>query len=390
MRTLVFALVVFTVIGLTLGSLFGVDNGYLLISWGNYVIETNLGIALLLTAIGVFILYIGVRFLLVLIGNDWRFNDWRRKRRNDRARRQTALGLLSLTQGQWRRAERLLSLNAEDSDTPLINYLAAAHAAAEQNNFNAAEQWLNAAQKSTQGAELATGIMQAELLNLRGQYEQALAILLKLRPHHPKHSHLLKTLVQTVTALEDWRTLQELLPQVRKHANIEEKTLDELEHKVQIQLLERERNQHNPSKLKHAFHAFPRSARANVLLNKRYIELLLSLGEERLAAEELRQILKYCWHEDLLRMYGQVQGKDPQSQLLFAEKQITERTNDPVLLLVLGQLAARIGQMQKAEDYWMTGLTLRNLPELHQELAKLRLAEGDEHRACEHFQQALP
>ena len=88
-------------------------------------------------------------------------------------------------------------------------------------------------------------------------------------------------------------------------------------------------------------------------------------------------------------MYGLAQGDDAGRQLLFAEKQLNERPNDPVLLLTLGRLAVKAGKKEKAADYFEAGIKLRNLPELHQEMALLRLAEGDEARACEHFQLAL-
>lgn len=381
--------------GLVAGTLMGFDSGYVLVSWGHYTLETSLWLFAGLTLLLMLVLYTLLRSTLVLLGSDWRFNEWRAQRRNQRARRQTTKGLLSLAQGQWRRAERLLTLSADDSDTPLINYLAAARAAVEQGKNEAADEWLKAARDSTKGADLAVGLNQAELLSSRGQKEQALAVLLKLRQKHPRHAYLLKLLVKLHVELEDWAALHELLPLLRKSSRIPADKLTELEQNVQLQLLERaSRNngqtpQQQAQELKQLYRDMPRSAREAVPVVKRYIELLHALPADGLAEQELRRALKYVWHDDLVMLYGNLQGEDSNRQLLFAEQQLTERPNDPVLLLVLGKLTLRLNDLDKAADYLQTGLRLRNLPELHTEMALLRLAEGNESQACEHFRLAL-
>ena len=177
MRVWLLLLIITLGLGLMIGTLVRMDTGYVLLSWNNYTVETNIWVYIGLTLLAMIAMYALLRFSLLLLGSDWRFNEWRRQRRNQRARRQTTRGLLSLAQGQWRRAERLLTLSADDSDTPLINYLAAARAAYEQGKMEAADEWLKAASQSTKGAELAVGLTQAELLNSRGQKEQALAVL---------------------------------------------------------------------------------------------------------------------------------------------------------------------------------------------------------------------
>ena len=63
--------------------------------------------------------------------------------------------------------------------------------------------------------------------------------------------------------------------------------------------------------------------------------------------------------------------------------------DDPLLLLTLGRLALRVNDLEKAREYLQTGLSIRGLAELHAEMGKVMLAEGDETLACEHFQLAL-
>ena len=385
---LLFLLVTITS-GLLIGIALGFDSGYVLLSWGNYVVETSLALAILLTLLSLFALYALMRLGLLLLGSDWRFNEWRQQRRQYRARRQTNRGLISLSQGQWRRAERLLSLSIEGSHTPLINYLAASRAAFEQGKTQVAEAWLQEARASVRGSELVVSLAQTEQLSALGHNEQALAILLKLQQAHPKHTYILKVLVKLCIELEDWQALRDLMPTIRKAKPFGLNKIDELEEKIQLQLLERESHTGNSQQLKKLYHSYSRQGRKNVHVALCYAQLLYAQGDDKLTEQELREILKHTWHDDLVRLYGRAKGEDKQLQLLFAEKQLTERTNSPVLLLVLGKLALRLEDFDKAKEYLVAGLRLKNLPELHQTLAQIYLAEGNQAQACEHFQLAL-
>lgn len=389
MRLIVLLLLLTAGVAIFAGAFVYIDAGYVMLSWDVYTVESSLWMFLVLAAIALFAIYISLRALLLLFGSDRRFNEWRQRRRSVRARRQTTRGLLALAQGQWRRAERNLTSSAKDSDQPLINYLAAARAAYEQDKSEATDEWLKQASLSTKGSDLAVGITQVQLLQSRNQNEQALAVLLNLREKHPRHAYLLKLLVKTLQDLEDWVALNDLLPTLRKATKIPDEELRKLEKNVALQLLERARHNNGGSGLSAAFDGLSREVRGNQEVLQAYIDRLLETEQEEKAEEALREGLKQVWHESLVEQYGRLKGQDVSKQLLFAEQQLKERTNDPYLLLTLGRLALRLNDLEKARDYLQTGLTIKGLPELHAEMGKVMLAEGDETLACEHFQLAL-
>lgn len=389
MRLIVLLLLLTAGVAIFAGAFVYIDAGYVMLSWDVYTVESSLWMFLVLAAIALFAIYISLRALLLLFGSDRRFNEWRQRRRSLRARRQTTRGLLALAQGQWRRAERNLTSSAKDSDQPLINYLAAARAAYEQDKSEATDEWLKQASLSTKGSDLAVGITQVQLLQSRNQNEQALAVLLNLREKHPRHAYLLKLLVKTLQDLEDWVALNDLLPTLRKATKIPDEELRKLEKNVALQLLERARHNNGGSGLSAAFDGLSREVRGNQEVLQAYIDRLLETEQEEKAEEALREGLKQVWHESLVEQYGRLKGQDVSKQLLFAEQQLKERTNDPYLLLTLGRLALRLNDLEKARDYLQTGLTIKGLPELHAEMGKVMLAEGDETLACEHFQLAL-
>jgi len=389
MRLIVLLLLLTAGVAILAGAFVYIDAGYVMLSWDVYTVESSLWMFLVLAAIALFAIYISLRALLLLFGSDRRFNEWRQRRRSVRARRQTTRGLLALAQGQWRRAERNLTSSAKDSDQPLINYLAAARAAYEQDKSEATDEWLKQASLSTKGSDLAVGITQVQLLQSRNQNEQALAVLLNLREKHPRHAYLLKLLVKTLQDLEDWVALNDLLPTLRKATKIPDEELRKLEKNVALQLLERARHNNGGSGLSAAFDGLSREVRGNQEVLQAYVDRLLETEQEEKAEEALREGLKQVWHESLVEQYGRLKGQDVSKQLLFAEQQLKERTNDPYLLLTLGRLALRLNDLEKARDYLQTGLTIKGLPELHAEMGKVMLAEGDETLACEHFQLAL-
>ena len=389
MRLIVLLLLLVSVVALLAGAFVYIDAGYVMLSWDVYTVETSLWMFLALGAVALYAVYVVLRFLLIVTGNDRRWNDGRQRKKSLRARRQTTRGLLALAQGQWRRAERNLTSSAKDSDQPLINYLAAARAAYEQDKSEATDEWLKQASLSTKGSDLAVGITQVQLLQSRNQNEQALAVLISLREKHPRHAYLLKLLVKTLQDLEDWVALNELLPTLRKATKIPDEELRKLEKNVALQLLDRARHANGGRGLTATFDSLSRDVRYTADVIKSYVDLLLETEQEEMAEEALRDGMKNVWHDELIEIFGRLKGKDASKQLLFAEQQLKERPNDPLLLLTLGRLALRVNNLEKAREYLQTGLSIKGLPELHAEMGKVMLAEGDETLACEHFQLAL-
>lgn len=393
MKKLAILIAVFLLLGVAFGYVIRLDSGYVLFSWANYTLETSFWFFNILL-IGFFVsIYLVMRFVLLLIGSDWRIKEWRMQRRSKKGQRQTTRGFLSLAQGQWRSAERQLTQAASLGDNPLINYLGAARAAYEQGDMDKSDQWLKEAGQSTKGAELAVAITQIQLLISRGQTEQALAVVLRLRKQNPKHKHLLKMHIKVLRELEDWVGLKDLLPTVRKVSKlIPQHKLKELEEKVVIQLMERASKSQGiaqPNQIKEIYEEAPRSVRLSVDVIHSYVDLLMQLKQPEQVEQLLRTVLTSSWHDDLICIYGRVQGNDVKQQLLFAEQQLQERTNDPMLLLALGRIANRAGEEAKAQEYLEAASKIKALPEVHTELGNLLTKQGKFENACEHFNKAL-
>jgi len=213
------------------------DPGYVLISQGDWAVETSLTLTLVVLLVAFGTLY----FLIRAVLNSWhvprRMRSWRQKRREARARRATQRGLIELAEGHWARAERHLVKYADDTDTALLNYLGAARAAQKQDASGRRDHYLSMAHHAMPDAELAVGLTQAEVQLSSRQLEQALATLRHLRTLAPKHAHVLYLLKRLYEHLESWGDLGELLPDLRRYKVLEGRELDQLEQKTHANLL---------------------------------------------------------------------------------------------------------------------------------------------------------
>lgn len=378
-----FALIIGT--GLSLGLQY--DLGYIRISLGNYLLETNfwVGLALLIVVIALIVLTINL-FRRMRHGSGM-IAGWVSRGKERRARRRTTRGLLALAEGNWPRARKMLTSAASHADTPLINYLAAAQAAFECGDHEAEDELLRKAFESTPGSDMAVGITQAQLQLAGNRLELALATLVRLRKQSPHHPFVLKLLTNTYLRLEDWRELSKLLPELRKRSVLPESELGEIERQVWHNLLERaaedcRRQQKDDPRtslepLTRLWDELPGFLRKDEQTIGDYARLLADLGDEAQTETLLRKVLQNHWSDDLVNLYGRIEGRKPGEQLLTAEQWLKDRPNNAELLLALGRLSLRNELWGKAKEYFETSLRLRRSREALAELSRLSAHMGD-------------
>lgn len=370
-------------VGLSLGLQH--DLGYVRISLGHYLIETNfwVGLGLMIAFVALLLALAGlVRKLTQGTGV---VTHWLAQGQQRRARKRTTEGLLALAEGNWPQARKRLEASAEHADTPLINYLAAAQAASESGDHDAVDDLLRKAYESTPGSDLAVGITQAQLQLNANRLEQALATLVRLRKQAPHHPFLLKLLKTVYLRLEDWRELSRLLPELRKRQLGNPEELDSLERTVWHKLLHRaseeavRQGSRSLEPLTRLWDELPGSMRRDEHTIRVYAELLAKDGDEAQAETLLRKVLRNHWSDELVSLYGRVCGAKPDEQLLAAERWLQDRPNNPDLLLALGRLSLRNELWGKAREYFETSLHLRRSHETLAELSRLNahMAQDD-------------
>lgn len=396
-------LLVIIVLALLLGTglAFGLqyDLGYIRVSFGNYLVETNfwVGLALLVALVVLTVMLTGL--VRRLRNGTSVMSGWIARGKERRARRRTTQGLLALAEGNWLRAKKMLISSAGNADTPLINYLAAAQASFECGDHEAVDELLRKAFESTPGSDMAVGITQAQLQLAGNRVEQALATLLRLRKQSPHHPFVLKLLKNAYLRLEDWRELSRLLPELRKYNIFVPTELDDLERQAWHNLLEkaaskcRKDQRSNPAASLDTFTGLwdqlPSSMRRDGRTIFNYTSLLAGLGDEAQAEILLRKVLRNHWSDELINLYGRVEGQAPDEQLLLAEQWLKVRPNNAELLLALGRLSLRNELWGKAREYFETSLKLQRKRETLAELSRLNAHMGHDTASIKLLMQSL-
>lgn len=386
MRVLLAALLVLGVtIGFTL--LAHRDPGYVLISYAGWSIESSLSLFLLILTISFAVLYFTIR----LLSSTWRLPKrltyWQRKRRSIRSRLRTNRGLIALAEGNWTKAERLLSRSAKASDTPLINYLGAARAAQKQDSELRRDQYLSQAYQSMPEAELAVGLTQADVQLSKGQTEQALATLRHLRTLAPKNTYVLYLLEKLYLKLQSWDDLSDLFPELRRYHVLEAEELVALEHQIHLKRLETPND--SVERLQQLWHEVPNALRHSPELVLSYAKQLKRFGAEEEAETALRGYVKKEWEPQLIRLYGQVKGADLNQQLSIAERWLKEHEHNPELLLACGRICLHDKLWGKARSYLEASLGMDARAETCCELGNLLYQLGDKETASTYFRQGL-
>jgi len=235
--------------------------------------------------------------------------SWRFSQQENKARKVALQGLINLSQGQWKKAERQLIKSVKNSEMPLLNYLSAAKAAQKQNAPERRDHYLALAHKSMPEADFSVKLTQAELQFAHGQIEQALATLVNLNRESPKHSHIMVLLSQLYQQLKRWNKLIKLIPQIRKHHGYSEKELYAIEKEEYIEFIQLfntvNSNENNErERLKQLWHNISRDLKKDGDIIEIYCNKLLQLNDNDEAELILRNAIKKEWRPSLIKLYG--------------------------------------------------------------------------------------
>ncbi|MEO8224532.1 MAG: heme biosynthesis HemY N-terminal domain-containing protein [Gammaproteobacteria bacterium] len=347
------------------------DNGYVLINFRGYVVETSVPVLALILVVG----YLAVRLLAQVWRAPRRLGEaWARARINY-AGRQATKGYIALAEGRLARGEKLLTRGARLSETPLLNYLAAARAAQMQGDRGRRDSWLRMACEQEPAAEDAVLLTQAELQLEDGQYPEALASLNRVRDRHPTHPQALKLLGELHYRRREWQPLAELLPLLRRRGNVPADMLDEWSVDAYGNIMAGVRL--DRVALDKVWEDVPRHLRRDQRLTLTRAKALIACGAIEDADAELRLTLKEDWSEALVNLYGELVPSDSAAHLKRIEAWLKDRPEDPALLLAAGRASVRHQLWGKARSYLEASLAIRPAPDAYRALGQLMARVGE-------------
>jgi HemY protein len=368
------------------------EPGYVLISYGNYTIETSLWVGLVIAALAGLVVYLFWRLLHVLLSGPRSLSEWFRGRRAGNAAQMTSRGMISFTEGEWSRARTQLLRGVENNESPLFNYLVAARASANLGEPAKVAEYLDAAEKTGPEAVLSVALTRARLELEAGRYEPAVATLKAAGATGRPSVRGLDLLCQAYRGAEDWQGLAALLPELKKNQLLSDTEYRSLERSVYTHLLEACAGLEPADyvdALQQQWQQVPGELKRDPLLLQSYCKLLIAAGEHNRVEKLIAKAQKQSWDAGLARVYAYVKSDDLAGQLATAENWLTQHDGEPELFLCLGRLAARNKLWGKARDYFETSDKLQRTPEVCAELGRLLASQGEERPALAYFRDGL-
>lgn len=393
MKRVLLGTIILLVVAVAAAELVLRDSGYVLIAWGDWAIESTVWVALAALVITLMVVRIAGSLLIGIWRSPTNVGAWWRGAFSRRHRQYTRQGLRAYLEADWKTASKWLKKGAIGGGDPVINDLFAARACLRMNDTEAAEALIDQAERHAGDELVSVGLMRAEILLESGQHERALAKLLSLRQRAGEHPSILRSLVRTYRALQDWQNLEGMLPQLKKQKLLSPNELANLEFDVYAGLLSLRQKggvtDEYVLRLENVWKNLPDRVQRNPDVVAVYARALLNAGAGPEAEKALRHALRREFSANLVALYGCAMGKDTGKQMVLAESWLKERPNHAGLLLALGRISLMNHLWGKAREYFQASLSVESNPEAYAELARLLSYMGEHEASTRYYERGL-
>lgn len=374
-------------LGTAAGLLLQDDNGYVLLAWQGWTVETSLIFFLVLLGAVLGALWLAWRMLAGV----WQLPRWLRLRRNNkrltRSREALRMALLDLQSGRFAHAEKGLVKYAT-VETPALHYLLAARAAHRQQARDRRDRYLHQAFEADPSSQSAVLITQAEMQLDDRRDEQALATLSML-DDPAVETRRLQLLVACHSARNDWTALRALLPRLRDFAALAPEAQRQLEIQVFSASMAIAAERGDVGALEATWKDAARDLRTQTPLVLAFVHGLMKLHQANEAADVIEQHLRAHWSEDLVDLYGQIIASPRSRQLEQIQRWMAQYGEQPVLLRAAARQCRHERIWGKARHYYETALATAPEPITYQEFAELLIQLDEPMKAQELYQIGL-
>ena len=315
------------------------DPGYFYIRFAGYEIEMRVIVAFGLLVLFIFSLWLLIYFI--------RFP--KRTMRNfstNRSRKSFAKGLLALSEGRWKVAEKLLVTSTKNSPTPELGYMAAARAAVAQHKLEQAFDYLDAAESSTDNP-LTVDLTRCELWVKIGEFQKAVQLLNRILKSYPNNPRALHILSQAASGSQQWQLLREIMPKVAK---LEVLPVEETNRITRNAILQQLQNAEHENDLQLTWDSLSKEQKSDLQFIQLYAKSGLRLGMHQQIAKLIENSLHKDWSDELLQVWSEL-DLDTHSKIKTAEKWLKKSPDNALLLRILGELCLKNQLWGKAQEY---------------------------------------
>ncbi len=371
--------------GALIANLLLADPGYVALRFAGHLIEMSA----VTFALALLALYFLVRLLLRAINARRLWKATQRKRREERARRSLAEGVLELSEGDWENAELTSARYARDAAHPAAHYLVAARAAELQGVTQRRDEWLAKAIDASADRRAPALIMQAELHLKHKESQAAITTLEQLAASGAQNARGMLLLARALRQQGDWRRLKELEPRLRSTRGVPATLADETVAQIYLDRLKAAGDAADAAELQAAWKDVPKSLAQRPDVVVAYARAAMACDDHEEAEIALRHNIERVWNEATVLTYGELETDEPFRSLERAESWLPDHSEDAALLLTCAQLAARAELYGKARSFLETSIAIRPRLEAYQLLASLMEQLGERDRAMQALNDAL-
>jgi HemY protein len=345
--------------GLFFGPEISTNKGYILISLDTYTTyETTIINALIATVVFYFLLGLIEWVLRKLLSMSSITRGWFGQRKTKKAQRNSLLGMLALLEGNSKQAQKLLSKSAEKTAAPALNYIAAAQAAQQQNDYVLRDSYLQQATKSQKGCSLAVGLVWVELQIEAKQFVDAQLKLKELDSTFPGNKRIAKLYLDIYPALNQWADYIEVLIKQRKYLPLVDTEFEAIKLNAYQHLLKQLALQSGEALQALWNDKSSRSMRKDIAYQSAMLDAFIEAERHEFAEHFLVEKLKEQFNLTLLAYVDIIQIMDNNKLILILEKQLKKDPENGAIHHAFAQLKLNEKNELAAIEYLQKGLEL--------------------------------
>lgn len=360
------------------------DPGVVYIERGDTGVSLSLAAAILIVVTAVLALYLAWQLLKLLLFP----GRWARKSLLEgskaRARKRTDKGFIAYSAGNFKQARQQLLASVGNVDSPVINYLLAARCSQFMGEDDRALELLEQAQLADPEAHPAVSVVQAEIYQQQGDWEQSLATLKPLE--ESRNAMVVRALVKVYEELGDYESLYGLIVATEKQKVLSSQELDRLRTRIlncwidqQVDRIQRGRSPEDG--LNTLFSNLSKSDQSRVEIVQAYAEGLMTLGMSQSAEKVLRPLIKRDVEPSLLALYGRTDGADVYKQIKLLQSVTSEDRH--AMMLALARQSKRAELWGQARDFYQKCFELSPSVEVAKPYAEVLRAMDEPEAAAE-------
>lgn len=381
-RWLLIALVIVSVVVLV-AFLMVRDPGYVLVVYENTTVETSLWVGLVLVLFSAIAIYLVLRLVYAAFRTQRNYRKWRNRQHDLQLLQHSNAANGAEGDQEARETSEILKRLPASKHQSLLTKVQEAQVRHLHGDYKGRDKLFEQAIETYPKAKDDLILRQLALELSRGFTEARLAKLEKLLEERPRHPATQILYFQTCANWGLYARIKDLLPRLRKRGLVSPEELDRVELEIWRSAIDTE----DLSNVNDFRKLLPRKLRQNPELLVHFVQNLRSKGNQDEALRVLEQEIKHDWSSRLVELYGLFQV-NPEHQLKTAQGWLKDHTDDASLLLTLGRLAVRCGQLDLAREYYENVIRAMPSRDAHMEFADVCLQLGNRELHDSHLRRA--